>query len=111
MIGAFGAGPMGSRQEMCISLLQAGDEHSDDRPRRHRLAVRMLNHYALVPMDQAMATAEEIYKDHEATPNQRNMSIVRLCRSCASKTGVPVHDIDKIVHGAQLAACIQPEDL
>lgn len=111
MEGSFGTGPVGSRHEMCVccykpetscAMIVSGDID---------WLAAALNRFAGVPMSEAMGTAEEIYKDHEATPNQRNMSIIRLCRSCAKRTGVPVHDIDKIVGGAELAAVIQPKDI
>ena len=70
---------------------------------------RVLN-VGRVPME-AKGTAEEIYSDHEATPQQRNLTIVRLCQSCAKKTGVPVHNINEIHEGAELRAVIQPEDM
>jgi hypothetical protein len=110
MVGSFGTGPV-NRQEMCISCYKPETStamivHGDI-----DWLAAALHRFAGVPMSEAMGTAEEIYRDTLATPEPRNMSIIRLCRSCAKKTGVPVHNMDLIVGGAQLAAVIQPDNI
>lgn len=111
MEGSFGTGPMVSHHETCIRCYKPETScgmvvHGDI-----DWLAAVLHRFAGIPIDEAMGTAEEIYKDQSTTPAQRNMSVVRLCRSCAKLTGVPVHDIDKIVDGAQLSAVIQPKDI
>jgi hypothetical protein len=109
MTGSYGTGPVANRREMCISCYKpetttAMVVHGDI-----DWLAAVLNNYAMVPMKEAMDTAEEIYRDHEATPQSINTNIIRLCRACAKKTGVPVHDMKVIEQGGALRAVIQPE--
>jgi hypothetical protein len=110
MEGSFGTGPVGSRHEMCISCYKPETTSVMVVNGDVEWLAASLNHWARLPMDQAIATAEEIHRDNNM-PEGRNTSLVRLCRSCANKTGVPVHHIDLIQDGAQVTAVIQPEGI
>ena len=111
MHGSFGVGPLASRQELCVSCYKPETTHGMIVVGDIDWLAASLNVWAGLPMEDAKGTAEEIYSDHEATPQQRNQTIVRLCQSCAKKTGVPVHNINEIHEGAELRAVIQPEDM
>lgn len=110
MVGSFGAGPV-NRREMCINCYKPETSTAMVVSGDIDWLAAALHTFAGLPMEQAGATAEEIYRDHEATPNQRNQSIIRLCRACAKKTGVPVYSMDEIKDGAELRGVIQPEDI
>jgi hypothetical protein len=111
MIGSFGTGPVANRHEMCINCYKPETStafivHGDI-----DWLAAAINRFGGVPMKEAMDTAEEIYRDHDATPGPKNTNIIRLCRACAKKTGVPVHDMQVINEGGALAAVIQPDNI
>ena len=111
MKGSFGTGPMGSRFQMCIRCYKPETKHAMVVSGDIDWLAAALIRFAGLPKGEAMGTAEEIYSDHEATPNQRNTTIIRLCRDCAKLTGVPVHDIDKLEHGVEVSGVIQPDNI
>lgn len=113
-LGAFGAGPVGSRHEMCVRCYKPETKRAMLVHGDIDFLAASLNHWAGLPLDEAMATAEHIYKDPEnkdIKPGERNTTVIRLCRGCAKLTGVPVHSIESINAGGELAAVIQPEDI
>jgi hypothetical protein len=97
MEGSFGTGPVGSRHEMCISCYKPETTSVMVVNGDVEWLAASLNHWARL-------------RDNNM-PEGRNTSLVRLCRSCANKTGVPVHHIDLIQDGAQVTAVIQPEGI
>lgn len=110
MEGSFGAGPLvpGSRIDTCISCYKPETVSAMVVVGDIDWLAASLNVFAGIPTEEANATAEEIYQDYSA---ERNQTLVRLCRDCAKKTGVPVHNVDKIETGMELRAVTQPDNI